>query len=247
MRLDGVLFLAGYTARSKAYAQALARNSLEPAHVLLFGNPEKGNGQGTINDRIEPIDSDLVFPDLAESLDRTCGRAGWAVERCQQNDINGPEIPKLLRKISPDLVIYAGYGGQIVRPPILAEGFPFLHLHSGWLPDYRGSTTIYYSWLEQQSCAVTALILDEGIDTGPIVAQRRYPLPPPGLEVDKMYDSAIRANLLVEVMRNYAKRGGLGDLQTQSGEGRTYYVIHPVLKHLVLLSRESRVASTTIS
>lgn len=39
---------------------------------------------------------------------------------------------------------------QIVKAPLLLSwAFPLLHIHSGWLPDYRGSTTSYYSLLER--------------------------------------------------------------------------------------------------
>jgi methionyl-tRNA formyltransferase len=86
---------------------------------------------------------------------------------------------------------------------------------------------------------VTALILDRNIDTGPIVAQRHYPKPLPGLDIDFVYDGAIRADLLVEVMSAYARTGRLASLERQSpGHGTHYYVIHPVLKHLAILALE---------
>jgi methionyl-tRNA formyltransferase len=180
----------------------------------------------------------LFLPDLDVALGETCSLAGWETEHCACGDINHEDISRHLEAHRPRLVVYSGYAGQLVKPHVLDLGFDFLHLHAGWLPDYKGSTTIYYSWLREGHCGVTALILDHDIHAGPIIARRRYPAPPQGVDVDLVYDSAIRADLLVEVLKDY---GELETLRTQpnTDEGQTYYVIHPVLKHLALLSREA--------
>jgi methionyl-tRNA formyltransferase len=57
------------------------------------------------------------------------------------------------------------------------------------------------------------------------------------MDVDLAYDSAIRADLLCDLMERHAAAGRLDVTDVQSvGEGRTYFVIHPVLKHIALLS-----------
>jgi len=135
-------------------------------------------------------------------------------------------------------VIYSGYGSQIVPKSLLEIGTPFLHLHSGKLPNYRGSTTLYYSWLIEQSCAVSAILLDEGIDTGNIVGKKTFPPPPNGIDPDHIYDPSIRADLLVEVLKEFSTRGKFNNLTKQDNKGKTYYVIHPVLKHLARLQNQ---------
>ena len=82
-------------------------------------------------------------------------------------------------------------------------------------------------------------ILDRNIDTGPIVARRRYPKPRAGIDIDRIYDPAIRADLLVQVMSDYVNNGCLVPLEQQAPEkGVNYYVIHPVLKHLAIRALE---------
>jgi len=239
--LPGVLFLAGFTARSQAYAQAMARAGLAPAWVTTFGNPAKDQADRTADpDGAEA--GALFLPDLTRPLRDTCADAGWPADHLAAADINDDSIARHLVERRPRLVVYSGYGGQLVKPAIINLGFDILHLHSGWLPDYRGSTTIYYSWLREGRCGVTALILDSGIDTGPIVARRHYPAPPPGIDVDKVYDSAIRADLLVDVLKDYARADRLERKPNPDG-GRTYYVVHPVLKHVALISREDAPAA----
>lgn len=235
MRLDGVVMLAAPTARSRAYIQALAAADLLPEIVLLLG-AESSQAPSPPPQRLEGIH----LPDHGESIASTCARAGVAVQSCEVATVNDEQVRTALLALAPRLVIYSGWGGQIVSAALLDSGAPpFLHLHSGWLPEYRGSTTLYYALLNGAQPGVTAILLDRGIDTGPIVARRAYPRPPAWIDIDLVFDPAIRADLLVRVLSGYASTGAIQPLETQdSAAGQTYYVIHPVLKHLAILAIE---------
>lgn len=228
--------IAAQTARSQAYLQALVANDLIPGRLIFLGG-EGAQGAASTAPTSPRTWMGLSFPDLGEPLSVTCRKAGIPVTICHAADVNSGEATRALEESRPDLVIYSGVGGQIVRDHVLALGAPFLHLHSGWLPDYRGSTTIYYALLNEEDPAVTALILDRSIDTGPILARRHYPKPPAGMDIDRIYDASIRADLLVRVIQGYVDKGKLSEEARQdSAKGNTYYVIHPVLKHLAMLS-----------
>lgn len=236
MLLEGVVMIAAQTTRSQAYLQALVANDLHPERAIFLGG-EVAPGAASAAPTAPRTWMGLSFPDLGEPLSVTCRKAGIPVTICQAADVNSGEAARALEESRPDLVIYSGVGGQIVRDHVLALGAPFLHLHSGWLPDYRGSTTIYYALLNEENPAVTALILDRSIDTGPILARRHYPKPPAGIDIDRVYDASIRADLLVRVIQGYVDKGKLSEESRQdSVRGNTYYVVHPVLKHLAMLS-----------
>lgn len=234
MRLNGVVVVAAHTMRSRAYLQALVCHGMDPDRVILYGRdggrPETGRA-GPASWR------GVSLPDPAETVGETCRKAGWPTVACKCDDINMPEMATAILATAPRLVVFSGYGGQIVGPALLDSGPRFLHVHSGWLPDYRGSTTLYYALLNGDPPAASALILDRNIDTGPVVARRHYPLPPAGMDVDRIYDCAIRADLLVHVLMEYAGKGSfVQEVLQDSEQGTNYYVIHPVLKHLALLS-----------
>ncbi len=234
MVLDGVVLLAAPTPRSQAYVQALVAHELKPSLVILLGaeRPAAPPMTGGLSEW-----DGVALPDLSESVSLSCMRARVPVRHCIDGDVNSPEALALLSDAAPRVLIYSGVGGRIVASPALDLGRQVLHLHSGWLPDYRGSTTIYYALLNGDGPGVTALMLDQGIDTGPMVARKRYSRPPSGMDIDNIYDSAIRADLLVEVMRDYHADGRFSRVTAQNPtEGATHYVIHPVLKHLALLS-----------
>lgn len=231
---NGLLLLAGYTARAQAYAQALAKAGVVPESVVMFGDPKRDVARPEAARPAEYFE-DVFLPDLEERLTDTFDQHDWQITTASVETVNDPAIAEILNRLNPTLVIYAGYGGQLVKPEILDLGFPILHCHPGWLPEYRGSTTVYFSLLEERACAVSALVLDSGIDTGPVILKRRYPAPE-GMDVDYLYDNAIRADAMISVVNALLSEGTLPHADEQPAEGWTYYVIHPLLKHLALLS-----------
>ena len=219
----------------------MANANLYPHKVLLFG-PERGGlpGQGEISAFDGNFES-IFLPNLSETLIGTCSRCKWDVSRVDEDSVNAPVINEQIQKLNPKLIIYSGYGAQLVGSHLLDLGIPFLHMHAGWPPDYRGSTTLYYSWLEENRCGVSAILLEKEIDKGPIVQRRRYPAPPYGIDPDHLYDGGIRADLLVSVLQDYSRDGALHHIQSQSKDGTVYYVIHPVLKLLRLFHKFSHI------
>lgn len=240
MRLGKVLFLAGYTPRSQAYLQALVRVGLYPENILLFGKQEGGlSGQAKIMDSSNNEYS-LFIPDFSESLLDTVRKIAPKLYKISSGSINDFSIYHYIRQIKPSLIIYSGYGGQIVGKKLLETGIPFLHMHAGWLPEYPGSTTLYYSWLKDNFCAVSAILLNEKIDRGVIVGRKKYPPPAKDIDPDCIYDSVIRADFLVLIIKAYVKAKRFTEAIPQSEDLTLYYVIHPVLKHLARLRGETK-------
>lgn len=238
MRLKKVLFLAAYTPRSQAYLQALAKAGLYPENILLFGKENAGlPGQASVT--IKPSgDLDLFVPNFSQNLKDTVKRFQAGIHELADYSVNDPAVCEYIEQVHPRLVIYSGYGGQIVAKQLLSV-CPFLHMHSGWLPEYRGSTTLYYSWLKENYCAVSAILLSREIDQGVIVGRKKYPPPDKDVDPDYVYDPVIRADFLVSVIKDYVENNGFNNTLIQRQDSTPYYVIHPVLKHLARLRGES--------
>lgn len=236
LAMDDVGLLLADTMRSRAYAQALAQRDATVGSALVVRSPDRRRwGQAPPIDTTGAHVPGLVVPDLSVPLSETLPELTDNLASSNAGTINHPDVTAWIEREDPALVVFSGFGGEIVRDEVLDAGPPLLHLHSGWLPDYRGSTTLYYSYLREGTCGVTALLLESDIDTGPILARRRYPAPPPDLDIDYAYDSAIRADLLVDVLEQWSKRGGRLETMPQPEGGTTYYIIHPVLKHLAMI------------
>lgn len=234
-RLSGVLFLAAYTGRSQAYGQAMQHHGLVPEYIHLYGAPAPPSA----GERPMPYGG-LAVHDPSIPLDRTCAALGSTVTRSDAPDVNSDPIHDRICALRPRLIVYSGYGGGIVDRRLLGLGSPFLHIHTGALPRFRGSTTLYYALLEGAPPTATAILLAPEIDTGPQIASRTYPRPPAGVSIDHQVDHALRADLLVAVLGHLSANGELPAAIPQGDvDELPYYVIHPVLKHLALLSLET--------
>jgi methionyl-tRNA formyltransferase len=78
--------------------------------------------------------------------------------------------------LGPELVVLADYG-QIVPSDLLAVLHGALNLHPSLLPRHRGATPIPAAILAgDRETGVTLMHMDEGLDTGAIVAQERLDL-----------------------------------------------------------------------
>lgn len=79
-------------------------------------------------------------------------------------------------RLEPELLVLADYG-HIVPAELLALEYGALNLHPSLLPRHRGATPIPAAILAGDAATgVTLMRMDEGLDTGPIVAQERLAL-----------------------------------------------------------------------
>ncbi len=87
--------------------------------------------------------------------------------------INSKECKKILKQISPAIVILNGT--RIVSTEILNSiDAPFVNIHAGITPKYRGVHGAYWALANRdiKNCGVTVHLVDEGIDTGGILYQK---------------------------------------------------------------------------
>ena len=76
-----------------------------------------------------------------------------------------------IARFSPDLVLFYGWS-DIIASEIISE-YSCLMLHPSPLPKYRGGSPIQNQIINGEvDSAVSIFLMDEGIDTGPIVRQK---------------------------------------------------------------------------
>lgn len=95
------------------------------------------------------------------------------LEVFQPRSINRPEALGYLRGLSPDLMVVAAFG-QLLKREVL--GLPrrgCINIHASLLPKYRGAAPIQWAIIRgERWTGVTTFLIDEGMDTGPILLQR---------------------------------------------------------------------------
>ncbi len=121
--------------------------------------------------RLLPINADL--------------KPGWIIARdfgipvFHCSSVNSERCREFIKSLSPDLIISA-YFNQILKPDIISiPKIGALNIHPGWLPAYRGA--MCYFWIlknGEDRGGVTVHWIDEGIDTGAILARKSFLLKP---------------------------------------------------------------------
>ena len=87
-----------------------------------------------------------------------------------EGDINQKSNIDILKGLRPDLIVSI-LGNQIFKSPLL-ELAPCLNLHTAPLPKYRGLLPTFWVLKNQEKqTAVSVFLVDEGIDSGPILVQ----------------------------------------------------------------------------
>lgn len=237
MVLKEFALLASDTVRTKAYLQAMVRAERLPGVCIVYSDhisemeedAERYAGKDNEYNYYFDIDIPVVF--LIRKM-----RIPYIIVR--NKDINSEEMEDVLRGLDQRYLIYSGYGGYILKPHLFCLDKKFVHVHAGILPQYRGSTTVYYSFLQERVMGATAIFLNEGIDEGEIIAQDVFEVPRDSVDIDYIYDPYIRSRVLIKAIEQYIERGELISREQGTDGAETYYIIHPVLKHLAMLSIE---------
>jgi len=84
-----------------------------------------------------------------------------------------------LRMLRPDLIVVAAYGHILPQTILDLPKFGCLNVHTSLLPKYRGAAPIQWAIANGETeTGVTVMKMDTGLDTGPIVSQRRTTISP---------------------------------------------------------------------
>ncbi|HUS70647.1 MAG TPA: methionyl-tRNA formyltransferase [Anaerolineae bacterium] len=97
----------------------------------------------------------------------------WGLPVLQPESLRHEKAVAQLRDLEPRVMVVAAYG-EILRPQVLAiPPAGVINVHPSLLPKYRGASPIEGALLAgEQETGVTIMLMDEGMDTGPILAQR---------------------------------------------------------------------------
>lgn len=79
-----------------------------------------------------------------------------------------------LKPLSPDLLVVVAFGQILTKELMGIAPWGAINLHASLLPKYRGAAPIPWAILMgEKETGLTLMQMDEGLDTGPILAQER--------------------------------------------------------------------------
>ena len=103
----------------------------------------------------------------------------------QPEKVNQREFVEFLKQESPDLIVVAAYGQILKREVLEIPKWGCINVHASLLPRYRGADPIRWMLLRgEKEAGVSIMLMDEGMDTGPILGQKALPI-----EVEDNYGS----------------------------------------------------------
>ena len=126
------------------------------------------------------------------------------IEVYQPNRLRDEEVVVDLLKIKCDYIVVAAYG-QILPSAILNHA-PCINLHASILPQYRGASPIQQTLLNDDALTgVTAMLMEEGLDTGDILKIDTINVPKE-MMLETLFDRLTQTavDLTVDVLQNFA-------------------------------------------
>tara|TARA_A100001015_G_C14963131_1_gene701794 strand:- start:234 stop:890 length:657 start_codon:yes stop_codon:yes gene_type:complete len=198
------------TSRSLSYLNILKKNNFTPNFIIYLEDKNKDKISNLIRKKINKFPKRKIKTLLKTKIDT--------------------KIDKLLIKLHDKFIIYSGYPGILVKSSKLLKKKIIIHNHSGKIPEFKGSTTIYYSLLKEKKIYCSTIILNNKIDEGKILFIKKYPIPKNIMLIDNKYDDYIRSNNLILFMKSFKK---LNVRSKKKSNLQPYYVIHPLLRSIV--------------
>ncbi len=95
----------------------------------------------------------------------------------QPETLRTAEAVAELTALAPDLIIVAAFG-QILRPTVLnLPRYGCLNVHASLLPRWRGAAPVAAAIRAGDAeTGISLMVMDEGMDTGPVIARRAIPI-----------------------------------------------------------------------
>lgn len=113
----------------------------------------------------------------------------------------------VLEEISPDLIVVVAYGKILPASVINYPRYGCINLHVSLLPKYRGAAPMQRAIMEgERETGVTVMQMDEGLDTGDILAVEKFPIGPTD-DFEAIHDrsaeigSALLSRIIPEIER----------------------------------------------
>lgn len=95
----------------------------------------------------------------------------------QPKKVRDPEALEVIRRMEPDLIVVAAFGQILPKELLDLPRYGCINVHASLLPAYRGAAPIQHAILDGLiETGVTIMRMDEGLDTGDMIAWETCPI-----------------------------------------------------------------------
>jgi methionyl-tRNA formyltransferase len=97
----------------------------------------------------------------------------------QPKRVREPASIEVIRAMGPEAIVVAAYGQILPKELLALPRHGCINIHASLLPAYRGAAPINWAIINGEAeSGITIMQMDEGLDTGAILAQERIPIEP---------------------------------------------------------------------
>ncbi|SDQ76413.1 phosphoribosylglycinamide formyltransferase [Microbacterium sp. cf332] len=118
----------------------------------------------------------------------------------------GAELARQLAAWAPDLIVLSGLMRLLPAAVVDAWAPRIINTHPAYLPEFPGAHGVRDALAaDAVQTGASVIVVDAGVDTGPILAQERVPVLP-GDDEDALHDriKPVERRLLIDVVRRIA-------------------------------------------
>ncbi len=102
---------------------------------------------------------------------------GVGLRVMEPESLRTPQAVGQLAGLRPDLIVVAAYGQILPKSVLALSPHGCLNVHASLLPRWRGASPVQAAILHgDPETGVTIMLMDAGLDSGPILAQRPTPI-----------------------------------------------------------------------
>jgi methionyl-tRNA formyltransferase len=151
-----------------------------PPRVIVFGYGELGLAALDTFARIDVAPVAVVVPGNRDApaalMADGAGARGYRVLTQPHRSALSPFLGEM-RALRPDLLLVWSYSMILPQALIDIPRLGAVNVHGGLLPEYRGGHVLQWALINGEAeTGVTLHYIDAGIDTGPLIAQTRFPI-----------------------------------------------------------------------
>ena len=135
--------------------------------------------RGRVDAEVVAMGSDVDAPGLSAASQREIPTFQVPLERGADRDAWGERLIEAIDAHTPDLVILSGFM-RLVPSNVVNRYSPNLwNTHPAYLPEFPGAHAVRDAMAAGvNETGASVIVVDDGVDTGPILAQRRVAIHP---------------------------------------------------------------------
>lgn len=193
----------------------LLQNDLIPEIVIEEESAEAEHHRNLFQER---LGAKSLAPTIASLVEK------YGLKYAKVDNLCGYECENIIKQEKPDVIALGGTRRLIRKNIFTIPPWGTLCSHPGLLPYVRGAASPAWSILYDIKVGCSCFIIDEDLDTGPVLRSKIVPV-----YQDDTYADVVRRNisscgdLMAEVLKMFKKRGGPIKGQPQDlSRGETY-------------------------